>query len=325
MQPQKNKAARLGQIEQLLLRHKDGLTISEIARKIGVNRSTVWHYYYDADLPHTRYSMGEDGRIRLNPENLNFNVKLDLDEALALHLAVRLLSTRTDRHNPSAASAIRKISGALDTMAPAISKAMAQSANRADGDGQLQDTRFIEVLKTLTRSWANGQKVRIGYASERSGKERAYIFAPYFIEPYAIGQTTYVVGQIGENEGMRTFKVERILRAELLPVAYIIPESFDADDHLADAWGIWTTGKAPVEVVLRFRARVAQRVKETRWHRSQTLEEGTDGSLVWRAWIAEPMEMSPWILGWGGDVEVCAPESLRQLVSEKTIQTSTTN
>lgn len=309
MQSQANKAARLEQIEQLLLRHKSGLTIAEIARKIGVNRSTVWHYYHDADLPHTHYEIGVDGRVRLNPDRLRFSVKLDLDEALALHLAVRLLSTRLDRHNPSAASAIRKISSALETIAPAISKAMAQSADRADGDDQLQDPRYIEILKTLTTAWANVRQVRLRYDNERAGEEREYIFSPYFIEPYAIGQTTYAIGQIGKNEGMRTFKIERIRKADLLPDTYTIPADFDADTYLADAWGIWTSDKDPVEVVLHFSARVAQRVKETRWHRSQIIEEQEDGSVVWRAKIAEPREMEPWIRSWGTEVEILNNEN----------------
>jgi CRISPR-associated endonuclease/helicase Cas3 len=304
MQSQTNKASRLEQIEQLLLRHKDGLTIAEIARKIGVNRATVWHYYHDADLPHTYYELGGDRRIRLNPDRLHFNIKLDLDEALGLHLAVRLFSTRMDKHNPSAASAIRKISRALETMAPGISRAMAQSAERADSDDQMQDPLYIAILKTLTQAWAAGRRVQLCYASAANGEEHAYLFSPYFIEPYAIGQTTYVIGQIGRNEGIRTFKIERIRRAELLPETYTIPASFDADDYLADAWGIWTSDKEPVEVVLRFSARVAPRVKETRWHRSQVLEECEDGSVIWRAWIAEPKEMGPWIRGWGEEVTV---------------------
>jgi hypothetical protein len=52
-------------------------------------------------------------------------------------------------------------------------------------------------------------------------------------------------------------------------------------------------------------------VQETRWHRSERTEPQPDGSLVWRAQIAEPKEMLPWIRGWGADVEVLGPEGLR--------------
>lgn len=315
MQPQANKTARLEQIEQLLLRHKDGLTISEIARKIGVNRSTVWHYYNDADLPHTRYELGADRRVRLNPDRLYLDIKLDLDEAMALHLAVRLLSTHMDKHNPSAASAIRKISGALENLAPALSKAMAQSADRADGLDQVQDPEYIGTLRTLTKAWASGRRVCLCYASERAGEDHEYTFAPYFFEPYATGQTTYVIGQIGKDEAMRTFKIERIRQAELLPETYTIPADFDADAYLADAWGIWTSANPPVEVLLRFSARVAARVKETRWHRSQQIEDQADGSILWRARIAEPREMAPWIRSWGDTVEVLLPEGFGKIVN----------
>jgi len=57
---------------------------------------------------------------------------------------------------------------------------------------------------------------------------------------------------------------------------------------------------------------VAGRVRETRWHRSESVEEQADGSLIWRARVAEPQEMLPWIRGWGADAEVLAPLELRE-------------
>jgi len=57
---------------------------------------------------------------------------------------------------------------------------------------------------------------------------------------------------------------------------------------------------------------VASRVRETQWHRSERLEEQADGTLLWRARIAEPREMVWWIRGWGADVEVLAPCELRE-------------
>jgi CRISPR-associated endonuclease/helicase Cas3 len=54
-----------------------------------------------------------------------------------------------------------------------------------------------------------------------------------------------------------------------------------------------------VGVVLKFHPRVAHRVRETRWHRSEQVEEQPDGSLLWRARVAEVQEMLPWIRGWG--------------------------
>jgi len=115
---------------------------------------------------------------------------------------------------------------------------------------------------------------------------------------------------------VRTFKLERIQRIELItpPRPYQIPADFDPRDLLADAWGIWYTEAEPVEVVLRFHPRVAHRVRETRWHRSEQVEEQPDGSVIWRARVAEPQEMVPWIRGWGADVEVLEPLELREML-----------
>ncbi len=50
---------------------------------------------------------------------------------------------------------------------------------------------------------------------------------------------------------------------------------------------------------------------ETRWHENQHMRRLHDGYIEWRATVAEPKEMYPWIRGWGADVEIIKPESLR--------------
>ncbi|MCL4531068.1 MAG: CRISPR-associated helicase Cas3', partial [Chloroflexi bacterium] len=135
--------------------------------------------------------------------------------------------------------------------------------------------------------------------------------SPYFIEPYAVGQTTHVIGHDNATGKMRTLKIERIERLELTNDRYEIPADFDPRNFLSDAWGIWYTEKEPVEVMLKFHPRVALRVRETRWHRSEGETELSDGSILWKAKIAEPQEMVPWIRAWGADCEVVEPKELR--------------
>jgi CRISPR-associated endonuclease/helicase Cas3 len=111
---------------------------------------------------------------------------------------------------------------------------------------------------------------------------------------------------------MRTLKIERIERAELTSEPYDIPADFDPRMLLSDAWGIWYTENEPIEVTLKFHPRVTSRVRETRWHRSQQETELEDGSLLWKAKVAEPQEMIPWIRAWGADCEVLEPKELRE-------------
>jgi len=94
------------------------------------------------------------------------------------------------------------------------------------------------------------------------GQVFGYCFAPYFIEPYAVGQTTHVVGWREPPGALRSFKLEWIQRIELTDRTHTIPEDFDPREKLANGWGSWYTEAEPVEVVLRFHPRVAHRVRE---------------------------------------------------------------
>ena len=306
-----NKAERLLQLEQILLAFPEGLRKAEIARKLGVHRSTVGR---DIDDLSRRLPIWEhDNLVGINRDDYLTHVRLTIHESMALHLAARLMATRTDKHNPHAAAALRKLGHALEKFAPQVSRHLLASADVMDDAARRRDPAYLGVLETLTRAWSDGRMVHLWHRHE-SGQVYEYDFAPYFIEPYAVGQTSHVIGWREPPGKIRTFKIERIQRIELIapPRPYTIPEGFDPRDKLADAWGIWTTEAEPVEVVLRFHPRVAQRVQETQWHRSERAEEQPDGSLVWRAQIAEPQEMLPWIRGWGADVEVLGPEELRE-------------
>ncbi|MDN5272115.1 CRISPR-associated helicase Cas3' [Chloroflexus sp. MS-CIW-1] len=311
-----NKAERLLQIEQLLLAHPEGLTQAELARRLGVDRSTILRNL--ADAPKHIYEE-PDGRLKIDRRADLINVRLNLHEALAVHLAARLLATRMDRQNRHAAAALRKLGHAIERWAARLSQHVLQAADVMDDAARRDDPVYLSVLECLTEAWANERKVRIWHQPETGEEVLEYLLSPYFIEPYAIGQTTHIIGKARLLEGrgwsvekMRTFKIERIRRAELTTEAYRIPDDFDPRIYLADAWGIWTSEKDPVEVTLRFSSRVARRVQESRWHRSERTEPQPDGSLVWRAKIAEPKEMLPWIRGWGADVEVLAPPWLRK-------------
>ncbi len=309
-----NKAARLNQIEAMLLAHPQGLRQAEIARRLGVHRSTVNRYLPDLS---SHVYIEDDGRWRIDRGAYLVNVRLTLHEAMALHLGARLMATCMDRHSTHAAGALRKLGIALERLAPRIADHLKATADLMDDADRRQDPLYMHVLETLTLAWSEGRKVRLKHQVGPGQPVNEYVFAPYFIEPYAIGHTGYVIGWREPPGGVRTLKVERIRAVELLDERYEIPSEFDVNHLLADAWGIWYSEGEPVEVVLRFHPRVAARVRETRWHRSEQVEDLPDGYLLWRARVAEPQEMMPWIRGWGPDVEVLAPDWVRERVASQ--------
>ncbi|HXF85527.1 MAG TPA: WYL domain-containing protein [Anaerolineales bacterium] len=312
-----NKAERLLKMESLLLAHPEGLTQSEMARHLGVDRSTINRNLYDFQKIYPTI-VHDDGRISLDRSAYLVKVAFTLHEAMAVHLAARLMATRMDKHNPHAASALRKLGVALEKLAPRISTHVKQSADVMDEDNQRQDPRYLEVLEKLTLAWAEQRKARVWHRKHPNEPVQTHVFLVYFIEPYAIGQSIHAIGFSETRNAHRTMKVERIERVELLQQKYEIPTDFDPRKFLADAWGIWYTDSEPIEVTLKFHPRVAYRVRESRWHRfEQPLTELESGHIIWRAKIAEPKEMLPWIRGWGSDVEVLEPEWMREIMREE--------
>jgi len=237
------KAARLLQLEELLLAFPEGLHKAEIARRLGVHRSTAGRY---VDELSRRIPIWQDGNLLgIDRDDYLTHVRLTLHESMALHLAARLMATRTDKHNPHAASALRKLGRALRRLAPLVSEHLLASADVMDSQAQRHDPVYLEVLETLTRAWSDGRVAHLWHRME-DGRVFEYDLAPYFIEPYAVGQTAHVIGWRTPPGALRTFKLERIQRIELTHEPYAIPQDFDPRALLADAWGIWYTEAEPV-------------------------------------------------------------------------------
>jgi len=307
-----SKAQRLIQIEALLLDHPEGLSQSEIARRLEVNRSTIHRYL--PDLTQHAPIFEEDGLIFIDRKSYLINLKLNLYEALSLHLATRLLTNRIERHNPHTASLLRKLANTIEKLSPKISYHLSLSADVADDPSRFQDPHYISVLETLALAWAEGRKVKIWHRHTETNKVYNYLFSVYFIEPYAVGFAIHAIGFREPPYMIRTLNLARIERVELTDHFYSIPDDFNPTKMLQQAWGIWYTENEPQSIILRFSSQVADRVLETQWHPSQQIQKEVDGSLIWQAEISEPQEMIPWIRGWGADCEVIAPTLLRNKI-----------
>jgi proteasome accessory factor B len=67
---------------------------------------------------------------------------------------------------------------------------------------------------------------------------------------------------------------------------------------------------------LRFAPEATARVRQSFWHRSAQLTDRENGGVELRLTVASEVEMRPWVLAWGAQVEVLAPPSLRQHVAD---------
>jgi CRISPR-associated endonuclease/helicase Cas3 len=311
------KSERIIQIQLILMNAPHGkMSVNDMAAKTGVSTDTIYRYIRKNILNSVGIQF-ENGWLEIDRNNALIRVGLNLDEAMALHLATRLLATRMDRRNTHASTAISKLSQAIEPISKPVSRMMRNTADDLGSLDKWSEPGFIEVIEVLTEAIAWGRKVRITYFTERIGEERIYTLSPYWLEPYAVGKSIYVVGPVDDADGIQIFKVDRIQSVDLTLNTYEIPESFNPQKLFKDAWGIWFSGGKKERVVLRFSPAKAARVKQSRWHPSESFEDQEDGSLIWSAEVVNWTEMLPWIHGWGAGVEVLEPHELRQKVIEE--------
>jgi len=90
------------------------------------------------------------------------------------------------------------------------------------------------------------------------------------------------------------------------------PPGFDVEAYLRGSFGLFR-GR-PVRVVLRFSREVARFVAEREWHPSQVLAPLLTGELDLTLIVPVCPELRRWILGYGKDVEVREPQSLRDAI-----------
>lgn len=304
----KTRTARLRQLEEILLLKTGGMRAADLSRQFKVNRRTVYRdldFLAEQGVPIWQ----ENGIFGINRTHYQTTIRLTYHESVALVLAGLLLARTFDERNPHVIAALRRL-------AVTLPEPFAAQLERAAFRTQSQQTnlRHTGVLEAISEGWGKGQKVQIAYCPPNGEAVRERIIAPYTLEPTDAG--IYVIGFDESTGEIRTFKLERLQSARVLPESYNIPDDFNPVAYLKDSWRIMT-GDQPIEVVLRFTLDAAPYVLERTWHLSQEIESDSNGGITLRLYIAEPREMLPWIRSWGAQVEVIAPDWLRERVAQE--------
>jgi predicted DNA-binding transcriptional regulator YafY len=311
----RDRLARLLSVASILYSRgstEAGVPVSEIARLTGMTTRTVYRDIRaledELDVP-----VFQAGRGRYGIERKFFlpPLRLSVPEAIVLFLAARLIARWSDQYDAAVVSAFTKLADALPQP---IANHVAATMNVVGAHDRNEP--FSRSFSAVARGWAEGRVVEIDY-DPGSGERKRTRVRPYFLEPDAALRSVYLIGFDEPAAAMRTYKVERIRSATLTQDRYDIPDDFDPDRWLADAWGIWSPDSTPpVRVRLRFDADIAHRVREAVWHRSQELTELPDGGVELAVTVNGTVEIRPWILSWGDGVEVLEPAELRGAVAD---------
>lgn len=302
------RAVRLSLIQHYLHQNKKGLTTRELGELCNATVRTIQRdlLILQSDM-HVPVEKQAFDRYIIKKDYILPPVSYSLYEALLLFLAARLIIRQTDESNPHLASAIKKLTS---TLPGPPAKQLRQSAEHLARKPLNPDD--MDIFEKAAIAWITQKRLRIVYHSYHRGEVEEWLVDPYFIEMTGIAYSTYIIGygETFNKNGMFTYKLNRIKEAEILDESFGLPPELDLDALLSSSWGvIWGD---EVEVKLKFSPGVTRRVKESIWHTSQKIEDLPEGGCTLTLKVGSTLEMTPWIRGWGPDVEVLKPESLRK-------------
>lgn len=158
-----------------------------------------------------------------------------------------------------------------------------------------------------------GRMLHIEYHGRERGTATRRTVHPYRLMRYR--DNWYLAAWCEQANELRTFSLDRIRHADVAEQPVRPTDDTALDRHLSAAFGIFT-GEASAWAVLRFSSRAARWVADETWHADQR-GRWADDTYELQIPYSDDRELLMEILKYGADVEVIAPESLRQTVAQK--------
>lgn len=235
------------------------------------------------------------------------------DEALALSLCRRAVSgfggTLVEQ---SLDAAFRKIGSSLGRRVERYVQTML---------GRITQTQLgadyghkAEILDQLFIGIEEHRAVFLTYQSQRATEAVTYDVYPYRIIDHR--GSLYLFGHSPDHGELRTWKLDRMLAAELTEIRFRCPDEAQLNDQLAGSFGIFH-GRGDVRVRVGISREAVRYVSEKQMHASQRVELQPDGSAIVEFRLSNTTEVKAWILSFGSAAEALEPVELRREIQDE--------
>lgn len=313
------KLDRLLALVHALSETTEGLTLDEMAERLGVNRRTAERMrdiiarHFDLD------EVADDRRKRflIRDSLRRVYTRPTPAEVAALQAEVdgRRLAGQTARAE-QLATLLAKVKGAFDD----------REKRRIDPDldalARLQRTMVtagpVAAVAPATLTVVQGAIlaaccVEFDYSTEERPEARWRRVIPYGL---VHGPLTYLIGKMpGRDDQPVYYRLDRMTDVRASEKLGCAPDDWDIDAWLTESFAIWRDEKQ--DVVLRIAPAAAVRARGWRFHRSQTVQDLDDGGLRVRFTTGGMRELAEHLFTWGGEIVIEAPDALIEVMRER--------
>ena len=176
----------------------------------------------------------------------------------------------------------------------------------------------LEVFDALAQATAHRRQIELAY--RKPGRSQT---EPRIVDPYHLANINgewFLFAWCHLRKDLRTFVPARIESVKETGETFTRPKKFSLEKRLRDSFGVHS-GQGEFDVVIRFNDRVADYIREKRWHPSQKIKTLRNGGLELSMKLSSLVEVQRWALGWGGNAVPVAPPELVESVRESAERT----
>jgi len=171
----------------------------------------------------------------------------------------------------------------------------------------------LKIFETLATASAERRQIELTYRKPGQKKPETRLVDPYHLAN--INGEWFLFAYDHGRRDIRTFVPGRMQSVKLTGTTFERSRKFSLENRLRDSFGVHS-GEGDYDVVIRFNARAADYVREKKWHESQQLKDLKDGGVELTLKLSSLMEISRWVLNWGGDARVVKPPELLEIVRQ---------
>jgi predicted DNA-binding transcriptional regulator YafY len=254
---------------------------------------------------------GDDIQVAIEPDRVQVWTKgefrrptrLSPGETLALGLGLRSLAAdQAPARRAETLALARRLEAALGAAAAPDAAAPDAASLLAVRPG---DEPAGELWERIVDAARERRRCRIRYLKPAAKEPEERTIEPYVVL-LAEGRR-YLVAHCRGSDGMRVFRVDRIVGLALEEERFEVPAGFDPRAYVTN--GIVYRAEVEVPVRVRYSPRIARWIRE-----KGPVEEGPDGSVEVTHRVADPHWAVRHVLQYGPDAEVLDPPELRERV-----------
>ena len=167
-----------------------------------------------------------------------------------------------------------------------------------------------QFLAPIIEALRDKHAIQITYQGFDKTHPSTFVVEPYCLKMFK--QRWYLLAYSPVKDKTLVYALDRMHEVEITKQKYELPNDFDAEFYFRNTYGVSFAEEQPEEVKISISAGQANYLRTLPLHPSQKEEERNEEYSVFSYYVVPTFEFCQELYQYGSDVEVLAPEKLRQ-------------